>query len=146
MDSFERSVRAIVLTRLRDSGEAPGLGELASALGAPKDSVKGALHALAAEHRLALVPGTDRVWMAHPFSGLPSDFLVTIRDRRWFANCVWDGLLSILALLGDGTLETHSPATGEPIKLTASMGAVTGEALVHFLVPARRFWDDIGFT
>jgi hypothetical protein len=23
---------------------------------------------------------------------------------------------------------------------------VLGEALVHFLVPARRFWDDIGFT
>jgi hypothetical protein len=145
MDSFERSLRALVLARLRDSGEAPTHGELAAALGVPEGSIRGALHALAAEHRLALVPGTDRVWMAHPFSALPSDFLVTIRDRRWYANCVWDGL-SILALLGDGTLETHSPATGEPIKLTTSMGAVMGEALVHFLVPARRFWDDIGFT
>jgi hypothetical protein len=145
MDSFERSVRALVFARLRDSGEAPGLGELATALAALESSVRGALHALAAEHRLALVPGTDRVWMAHPFSALPSDFLVTVRDRRWFANCVWDGL-SILALLGDGTLETHSPATGEPIELSSSMGGVTGDALVHFLVPARRFWDDIGFT
>ena len=54
--------------------------------------------------------------MAHPFSGVASDFLVTIGERTWFANCVWDGL-SILALLGDGTLETHSPATGEPITL-----------------------------
>ena len=145
MNSVERSVRATLLASLRDTGEAPALGELATTLAAPEDAVTSALRSLAADHRLALVPSTDRVWMAHPFSALPSDFLVTIGDRRWFANCVWDGL-SILALLGDGTLETHSPATGEPIELTASMGAVMGEALVHFLVPARRFWDDIGFT
>jgi len=68
----------------------------------------------------------------------------TLRDTG-FANCVWDGL-SILALLGDGNLDTHSPATGEPIQLTVSARKVLGEALVHFLVPARRFWDDIGFT
>jgi hypothetical protein len=27
-----------------------------------------------------------------------------------------------------------------------SAGKVRGDALVHFLVPARRFWEDIGFT
>mgnify|MGYP002260981813 CR=1 FL=1 len=43
-----------------------------------------------------LIPGTDSVWMAHPFSGVPTDFVVTINGRRWFANCVWDGL-AILA-------------------------------------------------
>ena len=145
MENFERSVRTFVITKLRDSGEAPTLGELAAALGASEDSLRGALHSLAADHRLALVPGTDRLWMAHPFSAIPSDFLVTIGDRHWFANCVWDGL-SILALLGDGTLETHSPATGEPITLTGSVGRVIGRALVHFVVPAQHFWDDIGFT
>ena len=83
--------------------------------------------------------------MAHPFSAVATDFLVIIGDRQWYANCVWDGL-SILALLGDGTLETHSPATGELIRFTVTDGEVLGEGLVHFLVPARRFWVDIGFT
>jgi hypothetical protein len=145
VNTFERSVRARVLSTLRDTGEAPTVGALATALDATEGAVGGALHALAAAHRLVLVPGTDLVWMAHPFSAVPTDFRVHIGERRWFANCVWDGL-SILALLGDGTLETHSPATGAPITLTASAGTVTGDALVHFLVPARQFWDDIGFT
>jgi len=83
--------------------------------------------------------------MAHPFSAVATDFLVRIGDRHWFANCVWDGL-SILALLGDGTLDTHSPASDELIRLHVSAGKVLGDTLVHFLVPARRFWDDIGFT
>jgi alkylmercury lyase-like protein len=130
---------------MRDHGEPPSPGDTATAVGVTEAGVRIALHALADEHRLVLVPGTDAIWMAHPFSGVDTDVLVRVGDRRWFANCVWDGL-AILALLGDGTLHTHSPATGAPIILSASSGAVTGEGIVHFLVPARHFWDDIGFT
>jgi hypothetical protein len=145
VDAFQRQVRATVIQTLRDSGEAPTAAVIGSVLGVGESRVSAALHALAGEHRLVLVPGTDQVMMAHPFSGVASDFRVTIGERAWFANCVWDGL-SILALLGDGTLETHSPATGEPITLTARDQVVEGEAVVHFLVPARHFWDDIVFT
>jgi hypothetical protein len=91
------------------------------------------------------MPGTDVVRMAHPFSAAATDFVVTIGKRRWYANCVWDGL-AVLALLGDGVLDTHSPANGAPIRLQASAGRVSGAALVHFPVPARRLWDDIVFT
>ena len=104
-----------------------------------------ALRSLADAHRLALVPGTTLVWMAHPFSAVASDFVVHIGDRSWYANCVWDGL-SILALLGDGRLDTHSPATGEAMRFDVRSRRVHGDGLVHVLVPPRRFWDDIGFT
>jgi hypothetical protein len=83
--------------------------------------------------------------MAHPFAGVETDFLVTAQDRRWFANCAWDGL-SILALFGDGRLDAHSPATGEPLRFEVADGRVRGEGLIHFLVPAAHFWDDIGYT
>lgn len=145
MNSFQRLVRACVVQRLRDTAEAPSLIEIAEALGAPPSEVCSALHALADAHRLVLLPGTDTVWMAHPFSAVATDFVVRIGHRRWFANCVWDGL-SILASLGDGTLDTHSPATGELLTFEVSGGQVSGAGLVHFLVPARSFWDDIGFT
>ena len=138
-------MRASVIHSLRDTSRVPPTAAIAASLGESESAVSAALRALADEHRLVLIPGTDSVWMAHPFSAVATDFVVTIGDRQWFANCVWDGL-SILALLGDGALDTHSPATGAPIRLTASAGTVLGDALVHFLVPARHFWDDIGFT
>lgn len=53
---------------------------------------------------------------------------------------------TLLALLGDGTLDTHSPARGAPIQFEARNGHVFGEGIVHFPVPARSIWDDIGFT
>lgn len=145
MNAFERQVRATVIQTLRDTGAAPSASAIADALRCAEPDVSAALRSLADEHRLVLVPGTDRVMMAHPFSGVASDFVVTIGDRTWFANCVWDGL-SILALLGNGTLETHSPQTGESITFSVAGGRVQGDAIVHFLVPARHFWDDIVFT
>ena len=145
MDLFERQVRITVIQTLRDTGGAPSTSDIAGTLGAAESRVVAALRSLHTQHRLVLVPGTDRVMMAHPFSGIATDFVVTIGQRQWFANCVWDGL-AILALLGDGTLATHSPATGEPIVLTARDRVVAGDAIVHFVVPARHFWEDIVFT
>ena len=145
MNTFERLVRASVIQSLRDSARSRSAAEIARSLGATESAVLSALHALADAHRLALIPGTDSVWMAHPFSAVESDFIVRIGDRRWYANCVWDGL-SILALLGNGALDTHSPGTGAAIRFEVVDGQVLGAGLVHFLVPARSFWDDIGFT
>ena len=145
MNGFERRVRAHIMASFQEASRAPSVEELAAALNASSEAVSVGLHALAAEHAVVLKPGSDAIWMAHPFSGVATDFCVTIGARAWFANCAWDGL-SILALLGDGKLETHSPASGKLLRFDVSAGKVHGAGLVHFLVPARRFWDDIAFT
>jgi hypothetical protein len=145
MNAFERQVRSSVYASFRDRSTSPAVADVADTLGAPLAAVSSALRNLAAERCIVLVPATDSIWMAHPFSGIKTDFVVTIGERQWFANCAWDGL-SILALFGDGSLETHSPATGEPMRFEVYNGTVHGAGVVHFLVPPRRFWDDIGYA
>lgn len=142
---FNNAVRTFVVSTLRHTGRAPSVHDLAAAMKADPDDVATALRALQARRALVLEPASGGVRMAHPFSGVPTDYVVTIEGRRWFANCAWDGL-SILALLGDGRLETHSPATGEPLRFEVEGGKVRGDGVVHFLVPPRHFWDDIVFT
>lgn len=145
MTDFERDVRAAVYASFRDSTSAPSVDALSVSLGSGRDRIVAALHALAEEHCLVLLPDGESIWMAHPFSGIETDCIVTAGERRWFANCVWDGL-SILALFGDGVLDTRSPASAASLRFEVRDGAVSGDGLVHFLVPARHFWDDIGFT
>jgi hypothetical protein len=142
---FERRARAAIYAAFRDRACAPSAGELAETFGVPRDTMAAALHALADTHAIVLLPGKDDVWMAHPFSAVETDHVVTIGPRRWFANCAWDGL-AILAVLGDGAFDTRSPATGEPLRFTSQGGVVSGDGVVHFLVPAREFWNDIGHT
>jgi hypothetical protein len=145
MNAFERQVRASVYASFRDRSAPPSVADIADTLGVSPAAVSSALRNLADERCIVLVPDTDSIWMAHPFSGIKTDFVTTVGDRQWFANCVWDGL-SILALLGDGSLDTHSPATGEPMRFEVHNGTVHGSGIVHFLVPVRRFWDNIGYT
>lgn len=145
MNAIERRVRAHVIQTLYKRAVAPGVAETAAALDVSQQQVVEALHSLAEQHRLVLLPGTEQIWMAHPFSAIATDFVVYAAGQRWYANCVWDGL-SILGIVGDGRLETHSPQTGAPIRFDVRDGRVTTDAIVHFLVPARHFWDDIGFT
>ena len=146
MNARERDVRAAVYAAFRDTGKAPSADALAVTLGLTRTDVTEALSALADAHALVLQRDGASIWMAHPFSGLPTDFVVTVGPRRWFANCAWDGLSIVGLFGGTGRLDTHSPATRQPIALDVSGGRVAGTALVHFLVPASRFWDDIAFT
>jgi hypothetical protein len=38
------------------------------------------------------------------------------------------------------------PDCAEPVDLSVSRGAVSDNGLVHFAVPPRRFWENIGYT
>jgi hypothetical protein len=145
MNQLERQVRAAIYRSLLECGRAPSVTALSAQLELPEAGVVAALRALAEAHAVVLRPGTVDIWMAHPFSAIQTDFVVRSGARSWFANCVWDGL-SILALVGGGTLDTHSPANDAPIQFEVRNGIVAGDGMVHFLVPAARFWDDIGFT
>jgi hypothetical protein len=107
VNAFERRVRTAVYASLRDEAVAPSVARVAADLGAPRKDVAAALHRLADLHCLVLVPGTESIWMAHPFSGIET---------------VWDGL-ALLALLGDGVLATHSPATSTSRPAAAASGA-----------------------
>ena len=144
MSPFQRRVRAAVYAWFRDGTAPPAIADLAATLDVGCEDVAGALRALADAHCLVLNRDGE-VWMAHPFSAVETDCVVRVGTRRWFANCAWDAL-AILAVMGDGTFDTRSPATGEPLRFTAQNGRVSGEGVVHFLVPAREFWADIGHT
>lgn len=145
MTPFARAVRAEIMTQFCRGGAVPTSSSVAEAHGCSVQEVEGAFDELAAAHALVLRPGTSQIWMAHPFSGVPTAHHVQIGDRVWSANCVWDGL-AILALLGDGALTTRGGADGAPLRLEVHGGRVRGDGVVHFLVPARAFWADIGFT
>ena len=139
MTHFERRVRAGIYTLLAGGARRVDAAVLAAGFGWDTDEVTKALQCLADEHRIALTE-EGVVWMAHPFSGVPTPYQAVIDDRIWHANCAWDAL-AILSLLGDG--EARGPGA---LAWTVTGGTVSPEGLIHLLVPARLFWEDIGFT
>ena len=145
MTPFERRVRAHVYAWLVGTGRAPDADAVAASLNSTAPDVRDALERLAAAHALVLAPGSTDIWMAHPFSALPTDYAVTAGDRPYFANCAWDAA-GILAMVGDGRCRTTCADCGAELAFDVDGGDLVGAGVVHFAVPARRFWDDIAFT
>ena len=120
-------------------GEPATVPAIAARSGLTVADVETALASLAEDHRLALADDGS-VLMAHPFSAVPTGYTAEVGDRSWYANCAWDAL-AILALLGDGVTRKDGS-----VLWTVEAGQVSPPGLVHFVVPAREFWTDIGFT
>lgn len=139
MTPFDRKVRARIYELFVDEVRVVDAAVLANASDWEASDVAESLNRLALEHRIALTDD-GAVQMAHPFSGVPTSYISQIGSRWWYANCGWD-VLAILALLGDG--EARGP---DGLEWHVQDGRVVPDGIVHLLVPARRFWDDVGFT
>ena len=87
------------------------------------------------------------MWLADPFSALPTSYPVFAGEHHWFGMCVWDAL-GILALAKvDGHAPTQCPVSGQDLDLRVEGGALThADGVVHFAVPAARWWEDLAFT
>ncbi len=142
----DQEVRTAVYRTFIETGEAPTVDDLSQMFGWSATEIEAALRRLASDHEIVLHPGTTDLWMAHPFSAIPTDYRVDSADGRSFwANCAWDGL-AIPGLVGASTVTTRSAATGEFFQVEVRDGRVTPDHLVRFGVPARDFWVDIGYT
>jgi hypothetical protein len=148
VDSFVLEVRQHVYSTVAEAGVAPDVAGTAAALGRTPADVATAYRELHDAHALVLHPGTTEIWMANPFSAIETPHRVRVDDREWFANCAWDALGIPGALHADGDIQSACACCGEPVALRVRNDRLDegGELLVHILVPARRWWDDIGFT
>ena len=146
--SLTNGVRVELYRSFIEDGDAPTLEGMADALDASRADIERAVTELAARDIIALHPETQAPWLVHPFLSGDGPFTVTSGDRRWDAICIWDAL-GILALIGiDGEVRTVCPDCREPLSLSVERGVVQTErdVLVHFGVPARDWYADIGYT
>jgi hypothetical protein len=145
--TFDRDVRLAVYGFFVAEGRAPSIEEIAEDLGRPAGEVAAAFGRLEAAHVLVMERGTSTIRMAHPFSAVPTAFQVeTSRGSSW-GNCIWDAFGIVAMLGGDGTVSTSCADCGQPMVLPVRHGVLQEhEGVAHFAVPARRWWDDIGYT
>jgi len=145
LSPLERAVRAFVYEHFVETTRAPDLAAIAAAANADPDAVAFALKRLADLHALVLAPATTTIWMAHPFSAVPTAYPVVIGGRTYWANCAWDAA-GILSLVGDGECRTRCADCGAEVLIGVRNGRIEGEGVVHYAVPPRRFWENVAYT
>jgi hypothetical protein len=147
LTDLDLDVRWLVYRTFAESGHAPSLAELACGVERDASEVAGSLERLQQAHALVLAPVTRDVWMAHPFSAVPTAYTFIFNRRRYFANCAWD-FFGLAALIGaSGTFSARCAVSGATLGATFDRGALLqAEGILHFVVQPRRFWDNVAFT
>jgi hypothetical protein len=148
VEPFDLGVRRHVYSSVVANGRPPTTVETAQTFGLPEPEIAEAYRRLHDAHALVLFPDTTEVWMANPFCFGPTPHTVTAAGRGWTGTCAWDALGIPAALHVDGSIASACACCGEPVALEVSDGELVegAELLVHLLLPARRWWEDIGFT
>jgi hypothetical protein len=146
VDRVDIALRNATYRRFVELGRSPTVGEVAAATGSPEADVRAAWRRLHDAHALVL-DERGEIRMANPFAARPTDFRVEAAGRSWYANCAWDAFGIGASLHVDSRFETHCADCDEPISISVSDGRPDDTTPVfHVLVPALRWWNDIGFT
>ena len=101
---------------------------------------------------LVLQEEDQEILMANPFSAVPTPFLVEVGERSWWGNCIWDALGIGAMVKGDPRITTGCGDCNDAMVLEVRDGALhleggePGDGIIHFSVPARRWWDNVKFT
>ena len=143
LDQTDWALREAIYAGLAASGVAPARDALAQVADGDRE-LEHRLRTLH-DHHLVVLHADGSIRMALPFSAVPTDHVVRSGDRLWFANCAWDTLAIPAALDIDADIEAPWLDDDAPVALRVVDGELVGslDAYVHFVMPARRWWDDI---
>lgn len=147
--TLDRQVRIYVYDQLISDGKMPLAAEVARYLGLALDEVRAAYRRMKDAHILVLQEGDEEILMANPFSAVPTPFLVEIGAHSWWGNCIWDAMGIAAMVKQDARISTGCGDCNDAMVLLVqgdSLRLQHGDGIIHFSVPAKRWWDNIKFT
>jgi len=128
-------------------GHIPKLRELAAALSRPQEKIRTGVRRLAQLHILVLQRQSSEILRAAPFWAVPTAFRVQSGKRAWWASCIWDALAIPAMLRRDARISTACPCCDSPMELSVRNGGLLeAPGVIHFAVPASRWYEDVVFT
>ena len=127
-------------------GVPPASAQVAAALSIDAEAVRESFARLAEAHVIVLQPESGEILMAAPFSAVPTPFHVRAGSLQAYGNCIWDALGIPAMLKRDARIATSCGDCGTAVQINVVDGAVSGEGVLHFALPAKEWWNDIVFT
>ena len=144
---FDTTVRLALYRDFVRTASAPSAEALAASMQSSAAEIRAALERLAAGKAIVLQPESREILMANPLCAVPTPFRIQTRGHSFFASCVWDGLGSMAMLRGDSTLDISCACCGEAMTIGMRGGEIgPANGVIHFAIPAKRWWENIVFT
>ena len=142
-----KAVRKFIFDHFFEHSTPPVLEEVMQRFGLGRGEAFSALKTVEADHHILLVPGTQRILMANPYSAVTTPFRVRIGGRRYFANCAWDTVSLHVMLDADADIDSFCHHCAERISLSLSKGSIVSSnpanPLIFLSVPVAKWYDNL---
>ncbi len=140
-------MRKYIFDHFYEHATPPTLEEAMREFGLSRKEAFSRFKEVEADHHIVLVPGTQRILMANPYSAVATPFRVQVGGRWYFANCAWD-TVSLHVMLGEeAKVESYCHHCAEPIEILLRDGKVVSsspkEPLIFLSVPVARWYDNL---
>ncbi len=135
-----------VFDYFHENSRAPVLEEIMQQFHLGRDDAYSLLSQLEKSHHILLLPGTQRILMANPFS-ITTPFTDIINGKKYFANCAWDTISLHVMLRQDTTVDAYCHHCAEPISISLSqekiMSSKPASPLIYLSVPVSKWYDNL---
>ncbi len=145
--SLNSTLHHTIIKHIIDNGYAPKIYDLANLLRMSEEDTTTALKNLQDYHGVVLHPKSNEIWVIHPFSLAPTNFLVSSASGEWWGNCAWCSL-GVAALLNqDVVIRTTIGANDRQVSIHVRDGKIVeSNYYIHFPIPMQNAWDNVIYT
>jgi hypothetical protein len=151
--AISREVRKFVFDYFEEHACAPVLEQIMQKFKLDRPTAYKSLVELESAHHIFLVPGTQRILMAFPFSSVVTPFRVRLADteKEYFANCAWDSVAIHVMLRKEQWIESFCHHCAENIDIHLRdqrkvSSHPSDNPLVYLSLPAAKWWENIMLT
>lgn len=140
-------LRVFVYDRIVSRGFPPTVAEIASAHRVSPAVAREELGSLNIGKTIVTDSESGEILMAGPFAAAQTDYRVESRSGVWWANCAWDALGISMIINEQVRIHTECRDCGESLEAGCAPDLPPdSDSVVHFLLPADRWYEDIRFT
>ena len=147
MNQEQRATRKYIFDHFYEFTTAPPLEEVMQRFKLTRKEAFNRFRELEADHHILLIPGTQRILMANPFSAVSTPFRVYIGSSRYFANCAWDSVALHVMIEKEARIASFCHHCADTIEITMNGGEVKSSqpsAPVIFLsTPVANWYDNL---
>jgi len=152
-ENLRKNVRKFIFEHFEENATAPVLEQIMREFRLDRMSAFKVLEELQSARHISLLPGTQRILMAFPFSGIVTPFRVKVdgMDKEYFANCAWDAVAIHVALGKEQWISSYCHHCSEDIRIHLKDQKVIpkqsdSQPLIYLALPASKWWENITLT
>jgi hypothetical protein len=147
MNGDSKALRKYVFDHFYEHSTAPTLEETMQRFGLSRKEAFAGFKQLEMDHHILLVPGTQRILMANPYSAVSTPFRDYIGDRMYFANCAWDTVSMHVMIAKETRVESYCHHCAEPISILLRNGKVVSslprDPRIFLSMPVARWYENL---